>query len=105
MDSLGQSDKALPHYKEALEMNRRLYGESDHPDVASSLNNVGALLRDKKKCNEAHKLLTEAKEMMGRLGYDPELLQAIKGNLKDLERNIKKESKMKFKNKGRYCVE
>ena len=66
LNSLGQADKALPLYEEALKMRKRLFG-GDHPDVASGLNNLAAVLSSLGKLREAVPLYEESLEMYRRL--------------------------------------
>ena len=40
--ALGKAKEALDYFKQALAMRKRLYPDQDHPDTATSLNNVGA---------------------------------------------------------------
>ncbi|MCA8969204.1 MAG: CHAT domain-containing protein, partial [Planctomycetes bacterium] len=53
LHSLGRSAEALPQYKAALAMERRIYGEEDHPDVALGLNNVAGCLQSLGRFAEA----------------------------------------------------
>jgi hypothetical protein len=46
---MGQAEQALPYYRQSLEMRRKLYAAAKHPnghpDLATSLNNLGAVLQ------------------------------------------------------------
>ena len=66
LDSLGKATEALPLYREALEMRKRLF-PGDHPDVAQSLNNVAVVLGSLGRASEALPLLRRALEMRRRL--------------------------------------
>ena len=103
--SLGDAKKALPYYEEALAMRKVLYPEQNHPDIASSLNNMGGILLEFKKCKQAKEYLSQAKNIIEELGYDSDKLRIIGEHLKNVERAIKKEQKLPFKKKGRYCVD
>jgi tetratricopeptide (TPR) repeat protein len=105
LNSLGDAKKALPYYEEALEMQKALYPNQNHPDVAYSLNNVGSILLEFKKCNQAKMYLEQAKSMMEALGYDSGKIIIINNHLKNVARAIKKEQNVSFKKKGKYCVD
>ena len=67
---MGQYEKAEPLYKQALEIRKRVLGE-DHPDYASSLNNLALLYRDMGQYEKARPLLQQALEIRKRaLGED-----------------------------------
>ncbi|MBL9079616.1 MAG: CHAT domain-containing protein [Planctomycetes bacterium] len=53
LKSLGRASEALPQFEAALAMRKRLYGDRDHPDVATSLSNVAACLEDLGRASEA----------------------------------------------------
>ncbi len=105
LQALGDAKKALPYCKKALEMRSKLYSEQNHPDIASSLNNMGSTLVKFKKCKQAKEYLIQAKIMMEELGYDSEKLIIINTHLKNVEQIVKKEQKLPFKKKGRYCID
>jgi serine/threonine-protein kinase len=58
----GQLDRAEPLYREALAINRALFGEQHH-DVGSSLGNLGVLLDRARRWEEAEPLLRAAVEI------------------------------------------
>ena len=45
MTPQGKYDEAKPHMEEALRIRRSVHGP-DHPDVATSLNNLALILQD-----------------------------------------------------------
>eukprot|EP00058_Branchiostoma_floridae_P017227 XP_002602715.1 hypothetical protein BRAFLDRAFT_72923 [Branchiostoma floridae] len=64
---LGDHQKALSCFKQACEMYRRFYGGKDHPEIASSLTDVGSgwrMVGDRKK---AISILEQALQMSQRL--------------------------------------
>ena len=62
--SRGRYQEAESLYKQVLEMRRHLYS-SDHPDLASSINNMAAIYEIK-----AQHLYREASEMRKRIQYE-----------------------------------
>ena len=63
---MGKTGEALLLFEEALEMRRRLF-PGDHPDVATSLNNLSYLLSSVGRASEARLLLEKALKMRRRL--------------------------------------
>src|SRR5205085_2500823 len=65
LDSLGQAERALPHYQKALDMRQRLYPPDKlpqgHPDLAHSLNNLGFVLE---KLGQAERALTNSQKAL-----------------------------------------
>ena len=62
LQALGQSERALPLFRDTLTMNRRLY-KGDHPVVAKSLNNQGNRLSDLGRREEALAASQEAVDL------------------------------------------
>ena len=58
---MSKYEEALPYYREALDGARRVHG-SDHPHTLSSIHNMGCLLRDLERLEEAEALGAEAAE-------------------------------------------
>jgi len=65
-DNLGDAKEAKPYYEESLAMRKRLY-EGDHPDVESSLNNMGFILGTLGDAKEAKLYYEESLAMCKRL--------------------------------------
>ncbi|MBD2201373.1 tetratricopeptide repeat protein [Calothrix sp. FACHB-168] len=65
-DGQGLYDKAEPWYKQCLEATRERLGE-EHPDVATSLNNLAALYRYQGKYSQAEPLFIQALDLMRHL--------------------------------------
>ncbi|MHC4421381.1 MAG: tetratricopeptide repeat protein [Planctomycetota bacterium] len=61
-ESLGRFADALPHLRAALKIRRELLGGS-HPDVATSLNNLGRLMYEMRDYEDAEPMLREAVEI------------------------------------------
>ncbi|MEQ8386704.1 MAG: tetratricopeptide repeat protein [Coleofasciculus sp. A1-SPW-01] len=62
----GRYGEAEPLYQKALELYKRLLGD-DHPDVASSLNNLAYLYSSQGRYGEAEPLYQQALELCKRL--------------------------------------
>ncbi|PNW31396.1 UNVERIFIED_CONTAM: hypothetical protein BEN50_02795 [Euhalothece sp. KZN 001] len=62
----GKYSEAEPLYEQALAMRKRLY-DGDHPDVATSLNNLAGLYEAQGQYSEAEPLLEQALAMKKRL--------------------------------------
>ena len=43
-DNIGNTEKALDFYNQSLDMYRKVYNNQPHPNIAMSLNNIGAVL-------------------------------------------------------------
>ena len=66
LDRKGAYEDAEPLYEEALSISRRVLG-ADHPDTATSLNNLAGLYRAQGRYAEAAPMLKEAVEIMERV--------------------------------------
>jgi tetratricopeptide (TPR) repeat protein/tRNA A-37 threonylcarbamoyl transferase component Bud32 len=85
-ESLGRFPDALPHLRAALRIRRELLGGS-HPDVATSLNNLGRLLYEIGDYEDAEPMLREALEIRRIvLGTDHPQVAIVLGNLGSLLR-------------------
>jgi len=67
--SLGEYEKAEPHFRRALEINKASLSPND-PNVAITMSNLAQLLQDTNRLDEAEPLLEQAREIMER-SYDP----------------------------------
>ncbi|MEH2367891.1 tetratricopeptide repeat protein, partial [Nostoc sp.] len=75
---------AEPLYIQALALRRKLLGE-EHPDVASSLNNLALLYDSQGRYSEAEPLYIQALDIFEqRLGVDHPNTITIRNNLADL---------------------
>jgi tetratricopeptide (TPR) repeat protein len=66
LEERAQYSEAEPLYKKALELRQRLLGE-EHPDVATSYNNLAGLYRSQGRYSEAEPLYKKALELYQRL--------------------------------------
>ncbi len=69
--SMGDTEKALIHLEESLEIRRRLYPKNDHQDIAFSLTNLGRVLQGLVRVEEAWIMFEEALEVHSRNLPDP----------------------------------
>lgn len=65
--SSNDDDRAVGHYKRALDMQRRLFGEGDHPTIASCLHRLATLLEQTGEVQEALQYYTASLEMKRRI--------------------------------------
>ena len=55
----GRREQAIPYYRRCLDIDQRIYG-SGHPSTAASQNNLGRMLLEERKFDEAARLLEES---------------------------------------------
>ena len=85
--SQGKYNEAELLYQQALALRQKLLG-NDHPDVASSLNNLALLYYSQGKYKEAEPLYQQALNILEqRLGVDYPHTIIVRGNLERL-RNL-----------------
>jgi tetratricopeptide (TPR) repeat protein len=72
--SQGKLAEADPYYREALEKSRRVLGE-EHPNTLMSINNLGFVLQDRGKHQEAIDLLVPAEPAARKLFIGPNATQ------------------------------
>jgi tetratricopeptide (TPR) repeat protein len=85
--SQGKYKEAEPLYQQALALRQKLLGD-DHPDVATSLNNLAGLYKSQGKYNEAEPLYQQALNICEqRLGVDHPHTIIVRDNLERL-RNL-----------------
>jgi tetratricopeptide (TPR) repeat protein len=86
-ESQGKYKEAELLYQQALALRQKLLGD-DHPDVASSLNNLAFLYKSQGKYKEAEPLYQQALNIFEqRLGVDHPHTIIVRGNLEHL-RNL-----------------
>jgi len=103
-ESKGEYKKAEQLYEKALKIREEVLGEN-HPDTVNSYWNLGLFYKDRKLCNKAKVLLEKCIEVVEKLDYFEISLIDIKRALKDIEKSLKDEKKVKFNKKGRYCID
>ena len=74
-ESKGDLDKALEYYNKSLNIRIKLFGEN-HPDVASTYDNIGLLYKDGLNDKENAKLyLTKARDIYLKLNYEDDVME------------------------------
>ena len=73
---LGRFDEAIAHYREALEMKRRLEDEYGPAEIANAVKNLGVGLLDAGRLDEAEEALRDALARASRLDAPDPLLRA-----------------------------
>jgi tetratricopeptide (TPR) repeat protein len=82
-------DSAEPLYLEALDLRKRLLGDN-HPDVATSLNNLAGLYESQGRYTEAEPLYLEALDLRKRLlGENHPNTKTCRNNLQRLRQQQK----------------
>ncbi len=101
-ESMGAFQKAQALYEKVLEIKRRTLGE-EHPHTATSYNNLGLLYKKLKKCKEAKAMLEKLLNMVDKSSYQHLSTLNLTRSIKEIEKSMKQEKKVKFKQRGRYC--
>ena len=65
--SMGQYEIALKYQLESNDMDKRLYQDSDNPDLSSFLDNIGSIYQSMGKYDLVFKYKLDSYEMMKRL--------------------------------------
>ena len=63
----GQCGEAETYFTKSLEMKLRIYGSSDHPDIARAYNNLGDVNESQGQYDKAETYYTKSLEMSLRL--------------------------------------
>ncbi|MEO1301405.1 MAG: tetratricopeptide repeat protein, partial [Bacteroidota bacterium] len=74
LSQLGKYVEALEYSQQAIDMQKRIYGSQDHPEIARSLNNIGSHLSHLGKHKDALTYSQEALDMQKRLFSDQDHL-------------------------------
>ncbi|MDP2851152.1 MAG: tetratricopeptide repeat protein [Sulfuricurvum sp.] len=99
---IGENKKAHIFYEKALNTQQELLGEK-HPDTALTYFNLSYLYEQHKQCTQALITAKKAVEILESLDYTHPDLYKYKNHLNDIEQKIKKEQKLPYNKKGRYC--
>lgn len=97
-----ENKKALLQLEKALKINEELLGEK-HPEVASVYIITSYVYETLKQCNQSFEILKKAILILENLDYTNIDFLKSQQHLKDIEVKIKKEQKLPFNKKGRYC--
>ena len=82
----GKLDEAEPLYKEALAIDKKVFGD-EHPNVAGDLNNLAVLLYHQQKYNEAKTYMEQALNIRAKvLGPDHPDTKAAEGTLEVIKK-------------------
>jgi len=100
--SKGDYNKVESLYLKALKIRKVVLGET-YPDTATSYWNLGLFYKDRKLCSKAKELLEKCINIVEKLDYFEISLTRIKRALKEVNDSLKKEKKLHYKKKGRYC--
>merc|ERR1719316_1231010 len=76
----GSAAAALEHENAVLKMRQRLHGEGDHPDIATSMNNLASTLHHLGKHQQALEMQEEVLKMRQRLypeGDHPKIAESM----------------------------
>lgn len=99
---MGEYQKALEYQKKAIAIQENILG-MNHVLLANNYFNISMLYKDLKECLRAKEYMQKAIDVWQQYEYyDTNLINAKKF-IKDIENNIKKEKKLPFNKKGRFC--
>lgn len=101
-ESMGEIKKAKPLYEKVLSIKKSTLGET-HPHTATSYHNLGLLYKKLKNCKEAKAMLEKVLNMVDKEAYNHLSTLELTRNIKEIEKSMKQEKKVKFKQRGRYC--
>lgn len=99
---LKKSDKALEYMKFGLNIFEDILDEK-HPYLATAYNNTAHIYRDLKECKKAKEYMEKAKRIFSIYKYKRSELYNSNQFIKEIEHNIKKEEKLNYKKRGKYC--
>ena len=98
----GDIDKALEFQKKALKLREEILGDN-HPKLAISYSNISTIYQDLKECKKVIENIEKAIEIWSLYDFYKKDLYSAKEFLKTINKNIKKEKKLPYNKKGRYC--
>ena len=101
-ESMGELKKAKPLYEKVLSIKKNTLGET-HSHTATSYHNLGLLYKKLKNCKEAKVMLEKVLNMVDKEAYSHLSTLELTRNIKEIEKSMKQEKKVKFKQRGRYC--
>lgn len=97
------NNKAIYYYKKSLELTKNVL-EKDHPNFAGIYNNLAFVYLTLKQCNKAKEFIEKAINNWSQKEYFVTEIFNAQELLKEINFNIKKEQKIKQKNKkGKFC--
>jgi hypothetical protein len=79
--------------------------DEKHPYLATAYNNVAHLYKDLKECKKAKEYMKKAKNIFSLYEYKKSELHDSIQFIKEIEHNIKKEEKLNYQKRGKFCKE
>ena len=99
---MGEYKKALEYQEKALIIRKEILGDN-HPLLASSYGNIATIYMDLKECLKVKEYILKAMEIWKSSEYHKKDFIAGLTIIERIESNIKKEKKLNYKKKGRFC--
>ena len=99
---MGNLKKALEYQKKSFKLREEILGEK-HPALATSYSNISMIYKDLKECEKVKEYIQKAINIWESTDYYKKEIFDAKYILKKVNINIKKEQKLNFNKKGRFC--
>jgi len=99
--SYKNNKKALEYYNKSLDIKLQTIG-NHHPNTATTYYNIGFVYKDLRECQKAKDSFQKALDIRIDLEIDKDIAY-IKDTIKEIDKNIKREKKLRFNKKGKYC--
>ncbi|MDN5067549.1 tetratricopeptide repeat protein [Aliarcobacter butzleri] len=99
---MGEYKKALEYQEKALIIRKEILGDY-HPLVGSSYGNIATIYMDLKECLKVKEYILKAMEIWKSSEYHKKDFIVSLRILESIESNIKKEKKLNYKKKGKFC--
>ena len=99
---MGEFQKALSYQVKASNIRKIILGKK-HPLLASSYGNIASIYADLKECLKAKEYMQKAIAIFQKCEYHKKDLMACLNFIELIESNIKKEKKLNYNKKGRFC--
>lgn len=79
--------------------------DKNHPNLATDYNNIAYIYRDLKECKKAKEYMEKAKNIFSLYEYKNKEMYNANQFIKEIEHNIKKEEKLNYQKRGKFCKE
>ncbi|BAK70268.1 tetratricopeptide repeat protein [Aliarcobacter butzleri] len=99
---MGEYKKALEYQEKALIIRKEIFG-NNHVLLAKSYTNIASIYMDLKECLKVKEYILKAMEIWKNSEYHKKDFIAALSIIEHIELNIKKENKLPFNKKGRFC--
>jgi len=96
--------KAIELYEIAIEIYEEVLGNA-HPDLAQSYHNISHSYAAKKQCQKALEYSQRSIDILENLDFEIPMLHQCKKHYNNISNLIKKEKKLTYDKKGRYCID